>query len=264
MIINGSGTYTLVYTATDACGNTTEVERTVIVREPNTFRTVLYTDGTLIINENSNDISSNIAQHGSAIKTYDPLDADHPYEFDVVPVSGTSADTPWYSDRHSITSIEIGSAIQPTTTKLWFAGLYNCTSIDLTLLDTSNVTDMSYMFYNCSSLTSLDLGNLDTSNVTNMLAMFYSCTTITTIDLSSFDTSNVEYMGDMFCNCDELTTIIASNTFVTTNVIDSSQMFYGDTNLVGGNGTVYDANYIDKTYARIDTAGTPGYFTASA
>ena len=38
-------------------------------------------------------------------------------------------------------------------------------------------------------------------------------------------------------------------------------MFLHFTNLVGGNGTTYDASHIDTTYARIDTADTPGYFT---
>ena len=39
-------------------------------------------------------------------------------------------------------------------------------------------------------------------------------------------------------------------------------MFTGCTNLVGGNGTTYDSTKVDKTYARIDTASTRGYFTA--
>jgi hypothetical protein len=38
-------------------------------------------------------------------------------------------------------------------------------------------------------------------------------------------------------------------------------MFFGCTSLVGGNGTVYDANHIDVEYARIDKPGQPGYFT---
>ena len=45
-------------------------------------------------------------------------------------------------------------------------------TIDLTYLDTSQVTNMMYMFNNCSSLTSLDLSNFDTSNVKNMSSMF--------------------------------------------------------------------------------------------
>ena len=45
--------------------------------------------------------------------------------------------------------------------------------------DTSNVTDMSQMFYYCSSLTSVPL--FDTSNVTNMSGMFMLCDSLTTL-----------------------------------------------------------------------------------
>ena len=38
-------------------------------------------------------------------------------------------------------------------------------------------------------------------------------------------------------------------------------MFYNCTRLTGGNGTVYDSEKTDKTYARIDEVGQPGYLT---
>ena len=41
--------------------------------------------------------------------------------------------------------------------------------------DTSNVTNMSYMFYNCRSLTKLDLSSFNTSKLVNMSKMFYGC-----------------------------------------------------------------------------------------
>ena len=48
-------------------------------------------------------------------------------------------------------------------------------------VDTSNVTDMNYMFYSCSALTSLDVSGWDTSNVTNMTNMFKGCNALKTI-----------------------------------------------------------------------------------
>jgi hypothetical protein len=39
-------------------------------------------------------------------------------------------------------------------------------------------------------------------------------------------------------------------------------MFYGCTKLKGGNNTAYNSSYKDKTYARVDKVGQPGYFTA--
>ena len=38
-------------------------------------------------------------------------------------------------------------------------------------------------------------------------------------------------------------------------------MFTNCTSLVGGNGTTYNSNMDGITYARIDTADNPGYFT---
>ena len=108
--------------------------------------------------------------------------------------------------------------------------------------DTSNVTDMSYMFSNCSSLTTIPL--LDTSNVTNMESMFQSCYNLTSIpqlDTSNFtdmynmlsyctsltsipqlDTSNVTYMNSMFFNCASITSIPQLDT---SNVTNMNSMF---------------------------------------
>mgnify|MGYP004547938055 CR=1 FL=1 len=134
------------------------------------------------------------------------------------------------------------------------------TTLDLSNFDTSNVTDMGYMFRG-SKATTLDLSSFDTSKVTDMSSMFmYS--QATTLDLSSFDTSKVTDMSSMFNRSTNLKTIYVSNKFNTDKVTDSTRMFTNSTNLVGGAGTKYDANHVDKTYARID-GGTsnPGYFT---
>ena len=101
-----------------------------------------------------------------------------------------------------------------------------------------------------------------------MEGMFQNCKALTSLDLSSFDTSNVTNMNEMFANCSSLATIYASNSFDTTNVSNSSYMFTGCSSLVGGNrsahGTDTSTSKNDKTYAVIDTANTPGYFTAKS
>ena len=90
--------------------------------------------------------------------------------------------------------------------------------------DTSNVTDMDYMFYCCSGLTSLNLSNFVTSNVTSMIGMFSSCYSLTSLDLRNFNTSNVTNMNLMFNNCSKLTSLDLSN-FNTSNVTDMTSMF---------------------------------------
>ena len=134
------------------------------------------------------------------------------------------------------------------------------TIIDVSNFDTSNVTNMQCMFCDSKAAT-LDLSNFDTSNVTNMNGMFWK-SQATTLDVSHFDTSNVTNMEVMFAYMTNLKTIYASSKFVTTSVTSSTSMFEKSTNLVGGAGTKYNKSYLDKTYARIDKRGTPGYFTA--
>ena len=74
---------------------------------------------------------------------------------------------------------------RPTSTARWFGSFDNLTTIEgLEYLNTSCVTDMSQMFFDCSSLTTLDLSHFDTSNVTNMRFMFCDCSSLTTLDLS--------------------------------------------------------------------------------
>ena len=90
--------------------------------------------------------------------------------------------------------------------------------------NTSKVTNMSWMFFNCTSLTSLDLSNFNTSNVTNMQGMFRGCSSLTTLDLSSFNTSNVTNMWQMFASCSSLTSLNLGN-FNTSKVTDMSDMF---------------------------------------
>ena len=124
---------------------------------------------------------------------------------------------------------------------------------------TTSLKNMYGMFYNIS-VDHLDLTALDVSNVTNMeytLGGAY----FTTIDLTGWNTSNVENMKRLFYGSNYLTTIYASDSFVTTKVTQSDDLFYlgGYDNLVGGNGT--HAAGQDITYARIDRPGKPGAFT---
>ena len=130
--------------------------------------------------------------------------------------------------------------------------------------DTSHITNMGNMFQGLTLLTELDVSSFDTSNVTKMSNMFQGLSSITELDLSSFDTSNVSDMTVMFYTDSQLRTIYVSDSFVTNNVSSSSSMFSSCNALVGGNGTTYNSNYMDKTYARIDVSGTPGYFTRKA
>lgn len=63
------------------------------------------------------------------------------------------------------------------------------------------LTSTRNMFNGCSGLTTLDVSNLDTSKVTDMFAMFANCVNLTSLDLSNWDISNVTNMNNMFYYC---------------------------------------------------------------
>ena len=112
--------------------------------------------------------------------------------------------------------------------------LYGCrklTSIDTTGWDTSNITNMSYMFNGCKSLTNLDASKWNTGKVTDMSYMFWHCNALTTLDISKWDTSNVNDMSYMFEYCRALTTI--KGIIDMKSCTSYSGMFSGCTKLTG-------------------------------
>ena len=117
------------------------------------------------------------------------------------------------------------STYTPTSLFRFFKNLTKLETITgLEYLNTAKVTDMSYMFDNCSSLTSLDVTHFNTANVTNMSSMFSSCPSLTSLDVTHFNTAKVTDMSYMFCRCLSLTSLDVTY-FNTTNVTDMSYMF---------------------------------------
>lgn len=57
----------------------------------------------------------------------------------------------------------------------------------LSLLDTHNATDISYMFSDDTSLTSLDLSAWDVGNVVNIEGLFKNCLSLALLDIRNFD-----------------------------------------------------------------------------
>ena len=103
-------------------------------------------------------------------------------------------------------------------------------SIDFSEFTSDQVTNMSYMFYSCSSLTSIK--NISAKKVTNMSRMFYYCSSLVDLYLSySFKTSYVTDMSEMFYFCSSLTSLNLSN-FITKKVTNMSHMFSSCSSLI--------------------------------
>lgn len=117
------------------------------------------------------------------------------------------------------------ASARPTSCNSWFMECEKLEAIDgIENLNTSKVTDMWNMFYNCKSLTSLDLKTFDTHNVFGMSYMFSGCNNLTNLSVSNFDMHSVRYMTGMFSSCKGLTHIDVSH-FNTENVENMQAVF---------------------------------------
>ncbi len=159
--------------------------------------------------------------------------------FDVEP----NAESQEWKDKSSITIVDFDESFASyggmTSLQGFFYDLENLKEIrNLSRLVTSGVTSMNGMFYYCSSLEELDLTGFDTSCVTDMKFMFYFCGNLKKIVVGSkWNTESLPSDGSEF-------------------------MFSGCTSLVGSQGTAYDANHSNATYAHIDHGESdPGYLT---
>lgn len=106
---------------------------------------------------------------------------------------------------------------------------WNCKSLATVNISAPNATTMEYMFEDCTSLKNVTIMN--STKVTDMSGMFYGCTSLQTI--SRLDTGNYFKSGRMFEGCRNLTTLPQ---IIVTNLRDPYYMFYGCDNLVNFGG----------------------------
>jgi len=103
-------------------------------------------------------------------------------------------------------------------------GRMQISGLDFSKWDTSNATNLSYMFYGCGHMESIDLSNWDVSKNTTFNHFFTDCYNLKEINLSGWDTSSVEIFSGMFNNCNSLEYIDVSD-FDTGTAWSFHQMF---------------------------------------
>mgnify|MGYP004696374703 FL=1 len=160
----------------------------------------------------------------------------------------------FFKELKSLTSIiglENLNTTHVTDMSKMFYNCYNLSSLNLSQFNTGNVEKMNEMFYYCRGLNSLDLSAFNTAKVNNMYRMFYYCF-VRTIDLSSFNTANVENMDEMFAGASLVVNIYTSESFKTDKLTTSKYMFYLCTKLPN-----FNKDEVDATHANY---GAGGYF----
>ena len=195
-----------------------------------------YTDETLGEYIDYNDVSQKVNYYSEGVSGPPTLKGEYPGW-----INGSAIYYP--GGNNKIKKVIIHDKIAPTNTSYWFVSCAQLNEIEgLEKMDTSNVTDMQYMFAYCQNLIISDLSSFDTSNVTNMDYMFYVCSKIETLNLSSFDTSNVITMRGMFSDM-RLQSLDLKN-FNTSKVTSMQNIFSSCINLTSLNINGFDTSQV--------------------
>jgi len=157
----------------------------------------------------------------------------------------TSTQNMFYRCPDTVTTLDLSSLDTSNVTNManMFYQSFGLTTLNVSGFNTSNVTSMSSMFYQCSKLASLDVSSFDTSKVTTMYNLFSSCSQLTSIDVSRFNTDKVTNMQSMFGNCSKLTSLDLSN-FDTSSVTKMSSMFSQCKNLTSLDVSNFDTSKV--------------------
>ena len=150
---------------------------------------------------------------------------------------------------------------------------FRALSFDIVKADTSAVTDMSWMFRDCTQAVSVTLSDyktfIDTSNVTTMKGMFSRCSSLGSISLYGINTANAENFSGMFHYCSELKSIDIYN-FNISKASNLSGMFSGCTKLASLDLSSFDTGnvkYLHQTFmgcAALKSLDLSSFDTASA
>ncbi len=156
------------------------------------------------------DVTDEFLSSVNAEEIYDKTNPDYPTPIygwlDTTESTNGTGTYYWYSLADT-------AKMRSDTMRL-FQGMSNIVTIDLTDIDTSEVSnfksffngatnlksitgtintdsaqDTGYMFNNCYALTEVDLSGFDASNVTDMSYMFYKCSALAEVDLSGLNAS---------------------------------------------------------------------------
>ena len=121
----------------------------------------------------------------------------------------------------------------------------NLNNVDVSTFDTSNVSNMNWMFGD-TNLYTLDVSNFNTENLTYMYGTFANLYSLTELDISNFDTNNVTTMKNLFANFNETSqlTTLELGDMQTSKVTNMSNMFHGLKNLKELNVSSFDTSNV--------------------
>lgn len=184
---------------------------------------------------------------------------------------------PWSAYRESITTVAFSSSVQAVTCTNMFNGCTNLNSIYFDNFYTDNVTDMSNMFANCTSLVNIEFGMaahyadddhscytkgmgfqrsvFNTYNVADMSGMFAGCKSLQSFNILAIDMRMVSDFSNMFADCISLESLDLSSLAIMKDAkVDN--MFKNCNNLMNiVNQNTLPASIEDETFLSLPTRG---------
>ena len=158
-----------------------------------------------------------------------------------------------FNECSSLTEIDLSSFITNNVTNMtsMFRQCGSLVSVNLMNFNFENVQKFNSLFNGCSSLTTIISNGFITSNkLTQIAYMFKDCSSLTNVDISGLNCDNVSVLRGTFMNCSSLTEIDMSNNNFS-NVTDVLNMLTGCTNL-----TMFKAPYGKPSLAITLPSGT--------
>ena len=109
----------------------------------------------------------------------------------------------------------------------------NKTKLNIKLEIEEEISDISYMFNECTSLVSVnDFSDLNRGNITNISYLFSGCSSLEKIsDFPKWNTGSLTDISYAFSECSKLKNIPDISDWNTNNVINMSHLFYGCSSL---------------------------------
>ncbi|MBR4829105.1 MAG: BspA family leucine-rich repeat surface protein, partial [Muribaculaceae bacterium] len=267
----GTGNYALRHGSTIYCGATQNITLNYTGTPPEGYRLAYYT-------VNNEPFEGNTFEMPAADVVVEAVLLECYYTYnsttgELALIWGEfNKDNKWGSDvtPSAVTSVTATDEVSFTgdCTGL-FQEFTNCTSIDLSNVNTDALTQTTFMFYDCRSLTTLDLSSWNVGKVTDMNRMFESCSNLQSLNLSGWNTESVIDIHKMFKNCSGLTTIEGLSDFNTGEVTNMSSMFFGceslqSPDLSGWNtGSVTNMNNMFYSCQSIETLDLSGWDTGN-
>jgi surface protein len=140
----------------------------------------------------------------------------------------------YQKEKSDILEIKLIETIPITDLSFMFVQCYSLKSVNFSKMNTKRITDIGCMFYDCQLLESVSgIEKWNTKNILDMNNMFNNCFSLKSLpDISKWNTKNLKKMKLMFQNCISLKPSPDTSKWDTRNVIDCSDNFFSFVNYI--------------------------------